>query len=58
MSNCFHKYYRYMAYSNTLYSYLTSTDGEADKYLDDGELSPEDLIAEMEAMEKEHHDQE
>ena len=23
LNNCFHKYYRYLAYSNTLYTYLT-----------------------------------
>ena len=30
MTQCFHKYYRYMAYANTLYTYLTAdeeTDG-------------------------------
>ena len=30
LSNCFHKYYRYLSYSNTLYSYLVA-DEDADK---------------------------
>lgn len=32
-TNCFHKHYRYLAYSNTLYSYLTS-DGAVDQFVE------------------------
>lgn len=37
LQNCFHKYYRYLAYSNSLYSYLISEGGSADDYVDFGD---------------------
>ena len=33
--NCFHKYYRYLAYSNSLYTYLTTK--ESDEHTADGQ---------------------
>ena len=36
MHNCFHKYYRYLAYSNTLYSYMTA-DGDLREAWDEAE---------------------
>ena len=33
--NCFHKHYRYLAYSNTLYSMMVS-DGALDEYANQG----------------------
>ena len=36
MHTCFHKYYRYLAYSNSLYSYLTA-DGEMREAWDEAE---------------------
>ena len=35
LQNCMHKYYRYLAYGNTLYSFLVSTDGAVDKFIED-----------------------
>ena len=29
LTNCFHKFYRYLTYSNTLYTYLTSADRDS-----------------------------
>ena len=54
MHNCFHKYYRYLAYSNTLYSYMTA-DGDLREVWDEVEreqTSPEEAIGEaaMEAL--------
>ncbi|CDW75330.1 UNKNOWN [Stylonychia lemnae] len=36
LMNCYNKYYRYLAYSNTLYSYIINTD-----FLDDSSFEPE-----------------
>ena len=33
LNKCFHKHYRYLAYANTLYTYLVS-DGAVDKFID------------------------
>lgn len=46
LTQCFHKYYRYLAYSNSLYTYLTSDEREEiDAYIDEDEdgLAGEDL---------------
>ena len=44
--NCFHKTYRYLAYSNTFYSYLVSESGAADDFVEK-ETSPEELFDQM-----------
>ena len=38
LHNCFHKYYRFLAYSNTLYTYLVA-DGEMRDIIDEMELN-------------------
>ena len=34
LQSCFHKYYRYLAYSNTLYTYLINDEGKADEFVE------------------------
>ena len=41
LQNCFHKYYRYLAYSNTLYTYLTA-DAETSKMIEESVNGEED----------------
>lgn len=42
LMNCYNKYYRYMAYSTTLYTYITNSD-KVDEYMktDQNDLPPE-----------------
>lgn len=44
-TNCFHKHYRYLAYSNTLYSYLTSEQADEHVYEEEKEVPKEELYA-------------
>ena len=55
LTNCYHKYYRYMTYSNTLYTYLTSDNRESIQesinQWEDDEESPEPKLTREEVME-------
>jgi hypothetical protein len=53
LQNCFHKYYRYMAYSNTLYSFLISTEKDTEEHMPaDEEMTPDQIYVEMQMEEK------
>jgi len=45
LSNCFHKNYRYLAYANTLFSYLVSENGKIDGHIENQkELTPNEML--------------